>query len=146
MTANTALHLDDAPQQVRAIVDPVAFTLALIGAPCLVTLLTFWAWIPVLALAMGAPLYLLFGTPVMWRALRRGMTRKGDFAWLGLKTNAVACVFAFPILILFEGQPGIADATGICVIYLFFGSIFAPIWGAVFAWLYAGPKPSIYTQ
>ncbi|MBM7066058.1 hypothetical protein [Actibacterium sp. 188UL27-1] len=141
-----ALSPAQAAPDARDIIDPVAFTLALIGAPCLVTLLTFWAVIPIFALGMGAPLYLLFGTPVMWRALRRGHRRKAYFAWLGFKTNAVASIVAFPILALFEGQPDIADALGICILFLAFGSIFAPLWGAVFAWLYAGPKPSIYTQ
>ncbi|MEL6520128.1 MAG: hypothetical protein AAFQ66_04145 [Pseudomonadota bacterium] len=124
------------------IVDPAAFALALIGAPLLVTVLTCWALIPIFALVLGGPIYLLVGTPLLWRALRSGKTSGWALAELAFFANmAVAPIVA--VLSLFD-EPDAALIVG--MVYFIFGSIFAPLWAAAFAWLYAGPKPSIYTQ
>ena len=50
----------------RYLIDPVAFFIALFGAPLLVALLGFWAFfIPIFALVFGGPIYLLLATPAL---------------------------------------------------------------------------------
>lgn len=88
--------------------------------------------IPAAAIAaagMGAPTYLLFGLPAFALAIRRTGV---EHCWAaGLVANLVSAPFVLVFLILFSREPwgGTAFLVG-------FGCIFAPLWGAIFRWLY----------
>lgn len=63
------IEIQEPPKHIpgaRYAIDPVAFAIALIGAPLLVALLFFWILlIPVFALLFGGIPYLVLGTPVL---------------------------------------------------------------------------------
>jgi hypothetical protein len=69
------------------LIDPVAFFAALIFGPIVFTLLTCYLFIPVLALAFGAPTYLTFGALFFWLALRNGWDSWPQIAGMGLLAN-----------------------------------------------------------
>lgn len=121
------------PYPAHYVIDPVAFFAALIAAPLLVTLLTAWLlFIPVFALILGGPAYLVVGTPVLLWYLRRN---DGDPNDLGFVAFILMLVFLVPIcalgVILKEPQL-ISLGLG----YLGFGMIFGPAWAYVFGRLY----------
>lgn len=87
----------------------------------------FLALFPAAALVVGAPTYLLFGGPALWRAIRRGYSAPGS-AFLA---NLVSLPFVTAYAALMTG-----DIIATLAIFAFFGSIFAPLWGLIFAALY----------
>lgn len=123
------------PQPVlpRYTVDPVAFFLALIGGPLMFTLLTFWLlFIPVFALWIGGPLYLLIGVPMLLHHLGRHPCVPGDIAQLAmygvlliLPLSALGAL-AFQSIEILSGGIGMAA----------FGLMIAPGWGYFFAVIY----------
>ncbi|MEO0938984.1 MAG: hypothetical protein AAFY38_12595 [Pseudomonadota bacterium] len=117
----------------RYVIDPVAFFVALIGAPLLITALTFWMLlIPVAALVMGGPLYLILGTPLLLWFLRRNVGKGEDIALLALGSVIAACAALFGLGVLMDE----ADYKAIALIYGGFGILFGPAWAATFAFLY----------
>jgi len=121
------------PYPVGYIIDPVAFFIALIAAPLLFTAGTFWIlFIPVFALGMGGPLYLLIGTPVLLWYLRRHDGKPDDIAILALKAIAIlAVIIAIGGLVLDE-----MESLGGMVFYFGFGMIFGPAWAYLFGRIY----------
>lgn len=117
----------------RYVIDPAAFFVALIGAPLLVTAVTFWMLlIPVAALAMGGPVYLILGTPLLLWFLRRNVGKGEDIAFLALAAVLIACGALFALgALLDEG-----DMIAIAFLYGGFGIVFGPAWAATFAFLY----------
>lgn len=121
------------------------FTFALIGAPLLVTLLTFWAIIPVFALIFGGPYYLLLAPPfLIWMLRRHGPN------YLLAVVGACVSLLAIPLLMgaygVITNQPSLfSDSFGIAL----FGLIFAPAYAATFIFLYRnspkvfGPKGAL---
>ncbi len=109
-----------------------AFFGALILAPLLVTALSFYVVIPVFALMFGAPIYLALGTPLLLWQLSRIPCTSSDCAAAALLANAAACALAMLYSALTQND----DLVGLTLFYLFFGSIFAPLWGGMFGWLY----------
>ncbi|MBM1814210.1 hypothetical protein [Pseudosulfitobacter pseudonitzschiae] len=117
----------------RYLIDPVAFFIALFGAPLLVALLGFWAFfIPIFALVFGGPIYLLLATPALLIHLR---FRKGDTN--GIITLAFAVVIGSAIAGCAYGLlvPN-SDLAAIALFYGFFGLILGPLWGWAFGWIY----------
>ena len=115
------------------LIDPVAFVVALVGAPILVALLGFWAvFIPVFALFFGGPVYLVLGTPVLlWYLPRSGVN-----PWaIGVLAFAT-CIAALGFASLIASLPGNREIFELLGMYLVFGPIMAPIWGLTFGWLY----------
>jgi hypothetical protein len=122
--------------------NPVAFAMALVAAPILVTLCTFWiAFIPVFALIFGGPVYLLAGTPVLLVMSLKVPLTPGRCAWAAFLTIVVLTVVVAAANIQmratpYEGNALVAELGG----YLMFGAfcaIFATIWAATFGVLYA---------
>jgi hypothetical protein len=110
--------------------DPVAFVAALILAPILFTVLTFWVLlIPVFALFFGAVPYLVIGTPVILTLLLRYPCTKGVAASVGFLCAAILLLIT---LLTAHTQFVPPDAPFLAA----WGLIFAPLWAATFASLY----------
>lgn len=121
--------------------DVRALILSLIGAPCVITaifsvplLITVDSvvfWLPLLALVMGFPVYVLVGAPALYWYVSQSEPRIWVAMAMGLASNCVASALIW-----------IADAllgSGFIefgLLYLFYGSIFAPVWAGGFAWGY----------
>ncbi len=87
------------------------------------------AVIPVAALSLGAIPYLVFGTPAFVIALRKG----GSTAGAAFLANLAGTPVIFAAIAIANSTNVAGSSVGLT---LFFGSIFAPIWGAMFGWLY----------
>ncbi len=141
ITANTRNPLYPSVGVERHLVDPVAFGLAMIGGPLLTAILGAPALlIPSFATLLGGPIYLLIGVPVMLIALRRRPLEPGGWALLALTTHL--SLFT-PIFLLAWLADGNFDGTSM---FLFFGSVFAPIWGAVSGAIYHRLERSFFKQ
>ena len=129
--------------QPHYIIDPVAFFVALIGGPLLVTLLTFWVvFIPVFALAFGGPFYLLIGTPLLLWHLSRTSGKTDDIVALAFLANMA--IFAFGALAaVVSNDEGILTGT---MFIAGFGVIFAPAWAWGFGYLYNRLRRDFYTH
>ena len=114
------------------IINIPAFFGALILAPLLVTALSFYVVIPVFALMFGGPLYLALGTPLLLWLLSRQPCTSRDCATAALLANAAVCALAM----LYGAAIRNDDIFGVTFFFLLFGSIFAPLWGGTFGWLY----------
>jgi hypothetical protein len=110
--------------------DPVAFFAALILAPLLFTLMTFWVFfIPVFALIFGAVPYLVIGTPVILMLLLRYRCTKARAASAGFLCAAI-------LLLVVVITPNTRIFPPDAMVFAAFGLIFAPLWAAMFASLY----------
>ncbi|MEM8578203.1 MAG: hypothetical protein AAGF60_10155 [Pseudomonadota bacterium] len=82
------------PPGPRYRIDPVAFILALVAAPLIVTALTFpIGGFSFFVLLFGAPLYLVIGTPLLVLHLRRNPGTFRSLMFLGFKAVAVLVIF-----------------------------------------------------
>ena len=131
-----------APAAKRTLLDPVAFFLALIGAPLVVAALGFWALlIPVFAVIYGGPYYLIIGAPLLlWFVPRNGVQPR-QIAILAFVANGVATLAAILALGLTEWQH---IPLGVVLWFGTFGSIFALLWGRMFAHLYLRFESKFY--
>jgi len=120
------------PKGPAHVIDPVAFVLALLGAPLVVTLATFWAFIPIFALIFGAPAYLICGTPALLWYLRRYEARPLAIGGLAVMVNTAT----LPILLWTDILPGRQDVNDMLIMFGGFGGVFAFLWGLAFGWLY----------
>ena len=111
--------------------DPVAFALALILAPLLVTLITFIAIIPVFALVLGAPMYLIMATPTLLWMVGRFPPFFVPYALAGFLMVLLPMIGAAAVDLI---RPDLG-ADGLMA-YLSFGTLFAPLWVGTFAPLY----------
>ncbi|MFL4470247.1 hypothetical protein ACERZ8_10305 [Tateyamaria armeniaca] len=117
----------------RYAIDPIAFFFALICAPLLVALMFFWvAGIPVFALILGGPFYLVLGTPILliYLYLRQG-TPEGA-AGLAALTVAIAT----PLYIGFMWFEASWFDPGGLVFLSGAGVVHAAAWGLTFGKLY----------
>jgi len=127
----------------RHMIDPVSFFAALALAPIMVTGATFWILlIPVFALAFGGPFYVAVATPVLLWWLSRHPPKTGEIAALGFAANLVICAGIY----LFALLNGERNPSSLAMLYLLFGSVFAPLWSAVFAVLYRRMCRPFFTQ
>lgn len=116
--------------------DPLAFVAALIGGPVLVTFCLCWLFfVPVVALVLGGPLYLLLGTPLLAIYLGRANATSTGVSLLALVASTLAClsVWALSPLLDSAGRDGLGS---IALFFAAFGAIFAPLWGKVTGWIY----------
>ena len=124
-------------------IDPVAFFAALVAAPLLVTLLTFWIiLVPVLALAFGGLVYLAMSVPVLLWWLGRHDAETGPIAWLAFGSNLLFSAGIYLYMLL----AGVSQPEPLALLYLVFGSVFAPLWAAVFARLYRRWRRPFFMQ
>ena len=127
----------------QRIIDPVAFFVALIGAPIVFALFTFWAYfIPVAAIVFGGPVYLVVGTPLLLWMLSKGDPNYGKVILWSL-TGLLAALAALPLISLVIVKLHLAEA-----IYFFggFGLFFAPAWAATFLALYRLLRREFYAS
>jgi hypothetical protein len=112
---------------------PKAFVLALICAPILVGILGAWMLlIPTVAVLLGGPYYLLFGTPVLLWMVTRYPPDARIYACSGfLVQSALTVIFAVPATLTTPQHE-----LQLQLIAALFGLVFAPIWAGVFAKLY----------
>lgn len=121
------------PYPPRYIIDPVAFFGALILAPLLVAMLTFWIFfIPVFALLFGGPVYLVIGLPLLLWYLRRNDGDPVELSWLGFKINAAGLLLGLALIGLTRNE----DIYGVTLFTFGFGMIFGPAWAYAFGRLY----------
>lgn len=129
--------------QPRYIIDPVAFFVALIGGPLMVTLATCWIlFIPVIALGLGGPVYLILGTPLLLIHLHRNAGDTGEITFLAFLAN----LSLFPLAVVADvlGDPW--DLSEGILFYGAFGMIFAPAWAAGFGYVYTRLRRDFYTH
>lgn len=127
------IHPPRLPYPPHYIIDPVAFFVALIGGPILFTAMSFWAlFIPVAALMLGGPIYLVIGTPLLLWYLRHHDGDPCDLGWLAFKVMIFAMVLTTVIAAVTQD-----DAVfGFGLWYTGFGMIFAPAWAYFFGAIY----------
>lgn len=111
--------------------DPVAFVAALVLAPVAVTLITCITVIPVFALVVGGPVYLIVGTPTLLWMVGRYPPKFSTYALAG-----VLGIFALMGLAggyhLARPDQGASQLLAI----LLWGVVFAPLWAGIFAPIY----------
>ena len=129
-----------APGPVRYTVNPTAFFAALLLAPIVVTLLTFWTVIGLFALFLGAAPYLVIGTPVLIWAVGRIKPQFDDYALLALLVNIGAGLLCLALL---APVHGFASAFSLVGFFFGFGLIFAPLYGGTFGALYPRFHPQL---
>jgi hypothetical protein len=136
ITGNTAKHE-------RHIIDLVMFFIALVLAPLIVTALTFWIFlVPVVALAMGGPVYLLLGIPLLLWWLSRKPPKPNEIAWLAFCANLAVASGPYAFMAL----TGAAEPEFLALLYLIFGCIFAPLWAWTFGKLYLSLRRPFFAQ
>lgn len=124
----------------RYAVHPTAFFLALIGAPLVVTLATFWTVIGLFALPLGIIPYLVIGTPILLWAVGRVEPGFWRYAFLGFAGNMVMAVIGIVVLT----PPFGSSANQETFIFMTgFGMIFAPLYAGTFGALYLSFHPNL---
>ncbi len=107
------------------------FLVCLVRAPLLVALLGFWMVnIPVFALVLGAPTYLLFGGPAFYLTICQGASSP----MMHMMAGVMAHIVSIPAMVLYFGINERA-MNGISVMVQF-SFVFAPLWGLTFGFLY----------
>lgn len=129
----------------RYIIDPVAFFVALVGGPVLFTLLTFWAVIPLFALAIGGLPYLLVGTPALLIHLRRHPASASDTAWIGFVAFSLMWVVLVTGMLL-SNPRNPSELIVLCTGLFLAGAVFSSAWGGVFGWIYTRLARDFYTR
>lgn len=120
------------------LVDPVAFTLALVGAPLIAGIIGApLLLIPSFAVLFGGPLYLLFGTPLLWMAIRRGMTKSAAFSGLATKTMLTLLIpITLLVVVTADSLPKLSEALWLLSFYGAISVAMAALWGQLFGVLY----------
>lgn len=122
ITANSGALYPKA-KATRQLVDPVAFVLAMVGAPLLVGIVGApLILIPSIATLLGGPIYLMVGIPVMliYMAHRKVSPRR----WAGVALLGHLALFTPIFLVIhFTDQHRTNEWP---FIFLSFGSVFAP--------------------
>lgn len=133
---------ENTERQERFVVDPVAFFAALVGAPLLVTAATLWLFfIPLAALIIGGPIYLVVGTPLLLWFLAFNDVSIGRIVWVALTAIAVLVGLTALFLTLNEQTRQLETL----FVFAPFALIFGSVWAATFAVLYRGLRRDLYT-
>ncbi|MGR3622682.1 hypothetical protein [Pseudophaeobacter sp.] len=123
------------------LMDPVAFALAIVGGPLVVATIGAPLFaIPVMAVVFGGPLYLLIGIPVLLVDMRRNPVTSGRWARLAF---ASFILLGLPMLFF---TALIDKSLSVPGFFLIFGSVFAPLWGAVIGYIYGRLERDFYKQ
>ena len=96
--------------------------------------------IPVMAVLFGGPLYLLIGIPVLLVDMRRNTVTSGRWAMLAFTSFILLCQPMYFFTALTDTNQSIPG------FFLIFGSVFAPIWGAVSGYIYGRFERDFYKQ
>ncbi len=118
------------------------FCVAMIGAPLLITGVTyplslipqigFIAVIPYLAMIMGGPVYLLFGTPILIWFLRRYPPKILPIMLL----SVISLAGLVPIALIIWAVTADNSVMAVLLGYLTYGAVFAAVWSATFTLIY----------
>lgn len=114
----------------RILFSPLAFFSALILAPLIVTLCSFFLILPVAALIFGGPIYLAIGTPVLLWMVGRYPPEGGRFAFAGMLGGPL---WVIPFAIYEADGHGSA---GPLLLAAALSMIFGALWASTFAALY----------
>lgn len=125
-------------------VNPWALLLALVAGPILASIgatilmfpFGFAAMIPIYAIMLGGPFYLVIGFPVALWGLHRFPAL--PLPLLALLTNIALCIAAMLLFILL----GWRTQREMAQFYLAFGSLFAPLWGFATSAIYRRFQPT----
>ena len=114
--------------------DRLAFWIALILAPVATYLIALTlgdvALYAGFAIILGGIPYLLFGGPLFWWSLRRGLRGPFTLAAVGMIANLASPPLAALLVIVVAGD---SDAAGeIALLYFSMGTLFALLWGFAF--------------
>lgn len=114
-------------------IDWIAFWSALILSPLLVTLATFWITPLILyVLVFGAPIYLIFGIPLLIRHLRRHPPQLAPIVTLAL----ISLLGLVPVAAVAALISGTLTPLKVVPFLIGYGAIFAGAWAVVFTLLY----------
>ncbi len=122
--------------------NPVAFAVAMICGPLLVTICTIWMYfIPAFALVVGGIPYLVIGTPLALLMAMTGPVSAGRGATWGAVT-IICCTIPYAAVtgLMQDGD----DAMGVLAYGAVCG-VFAAAWAATSGWIYSAmttPKPN----
>ncbi|KIC47939.1 hypothetical protein [Tateyamaria sp. ANG-S1] len=117
----------------RYAIDPVAFAIALLGAPVLIALVGFWAlMIPVFAIFFGGPIYVVAGTPVLLIYLHYRPGDPMEIAGLAFLTDMALIA----LLAIHGAIIGSYDVFKELSAFAGISAVMAPLWGAAFGWIY----------
>jgi len=124
----------------KTLVWPGAFTAALLLAPTSIAMLgaslfflsPIFPLVALFSVFMGGPIYLILGGPTLFYWLRSGQNSPISAAALGFCVNIAFCLIAV-LIARVVGKPMEDDFV---MMFMFCGSIFAPVWSAVFALTY----------
>lgn len=131
------------PRRARYLVDPVAFSVALIGGPLFVTAVSFWLlFIPVLALIIGGPFYVLVGGPMVLAHLHRHRGSQSSIIWLACRTIIIVSILGMLACVL-AGHP---DAVYAIILLSFPAMIFGFLWAWAFGWIYFNLRRAFYAR
>lgn len=125
----------------KTIVRPIPFTAALVLSPVILAALLstlaltspIFLIVALASILMGSLQYVFIGGPLLYFWLQKGHQNPIQAAVLGFGLNLGICLTGAVITML----PSVAFNAGMVQFCLVFGSIFAPIWCAGFAVLYA---------
>lgn len=119
------------PKPPRYAINPVAFVVAFVLSPVLVTLLSFWMVIPVAALFIGCPAYVVVGLPVLLLDMLYNKPNTNRIAFLAFISVLVLGGLWWVYLRLIQD-----DEAGIWMLFYTFALIFAPLWTLPFTLIY----------
>lgn len=115
------------------IINMPMFFVALVFAPILFTLVTFpLLFIPVFALVLGGPIYLVVGFPILLWHLSRKECVPHEIAQIAFATVVIPYVFIVALCWPLGRTDVIENSLGL----FFCASVFAPLWGASFGAFY----------
>ncbi len=141
ITGMPKVRKGNTPKGTRHLIDPVAFSVALVGGPVVLGLLGAPTIIAPIAVIFGGPLYLLLGLPIMLIRLSTRRSAPSDWAALALLTHL--CLFT--PLFLYQ-QLSHERIHEMLIIYLIFGAFFAPFWGWISGKIYSCLQRDFFKQ
>jgi len=109
----------------------------------LFTLFSFWVFfVPVFALVLGGPAYLVIGTPLLLWHLRHYHGNPDDLAWLAFKAVAIGAVGVITVAALTEND----DLIGGSIVFSGFAAFFGPVWAYSFGRVYARLRRNFFAK
>lgn len=114
-------------------ISALRFWAAFLLAPVIFTAVTFWAVIPIFALVLGGPFYVVMGGPVAWWVARRhGVSSLAMLIAAGLTVAAI-----LPLSALATAMTGDPDYLDMGFVLAIWGPPFGLFWTAIFIALYS---------
>ena len=124
--------------EMKPFLDPIAFTVSLILAPIVSTLIFCWTLVAIPAVLFGAIPYLVFGTPVLLFMVTRYPVTFFRFALGGLCAQGLFAMFLITGAFFApeSGRGALGIDTHLASFMTLWGLPFAALWCGAFTWLY----------